>query len=172
MRHASVTAESVVRRAFACVLACGLFGLFAAPIAGCGDPEGHVIAFEQDDEQMNDAIERARSTLDEFVLALRNPPPGATGFAIKKAFEQEHIWVGAVEVSGDGFVGLIANHPVHVDLSFRDRVRVERDEISDWTYRLADGTYVGGYTIRVVDERMSADERQEHFGGEASFSDP
>lgn len=49
------------------------------------------------DAEMNQAMEKARKTVETFVVALQSPSPGQNEFTVKKRFQigenVEHIWL-------------------------------------------------------------------------------
>jgi uncharacterized protein YegJ (DUF2314 family) len=132
-----------------------------------GPRDSGVVYVSAEDEEMNAAIEQAQDTLGDFIEKLESPAPGQIGFSVKARFafgspgSYEHIWLDDVSYSGDGFSGTIANVPVDVkDLKYGDRVTVPAGDITDWMI-VEDDKLVGGYTIRVMLKRMSAQEREE-----------
>ena len=63
---------------------------------------------------------------------------------------------------------IVDNLPEYAsDLQLWDIVKVSPEDITDWMYTKND-TLIGGYTIRVLRNRMTADER-EQFDSENSL---
>jgi uncharacterized protein YegJ (DUF2314 family) len=130
-----------------------------------GEPDVYRIASE--DEDMNAAIEQAQATLDTFVEFLNSPKPGQTHFSIKAKFATtdepasfEHIWLYDVEYDGEQFSGRIGNQPLDATyLNLDEKVKVPREDVSDWMI-IEDGVLLGGYTLRVLVDRMSAEEKE------------
>ena len=61
-------------------------------------------------------------------------------------------------MNGD-YKGLVNNNPEKtIAVKYGDTVIVRRNEISDWMY-LDNNVLVGGYTIRVIRNKMSKEER-------------
>ena len=126
-----------------------------------------------DDMQLEHAVKHARRTVGQFITALRNPPPNSRDFQVKKLFvakdgTAEHIWMADVKFNGNRFVGVVDNHPNKIPgLKIGDRVSVNPDEITDWSY-VQNGQLIGGYTIRVLFAEMSSDEKQQ-FEKQADF---
>jgi uncharacterized protein YegJ (DUF2314 family) len=119
----------------------------------------------RDDNEINAAREKARSTTNDFVLAFKAQKPGTTNFFVKKAFPnpaggEEHIWIRVTEEKEGVLTGTIANNPQNtLDLSKGDPATVNLSEITDWKYQ--DGTkLVGGYTIRHFINKMPPAERE------------
>jgi uncharacterized protein YegJ (DUF2314 family) len=131
----------------------------------CGESESssNVVHVDDKDPAMNHAMEEARAKVDVFVAALRNPGK-RSDFSLKARFEEgknvEHMWVNEVRVEGASFKGKVGNDPdklkkVHLGMN----CTIPRDRVSDWMF-VENGRLVGGYTLRVLRERMSPSERK------------
>ena len=110
-------------------------------------------------------MSRGRSTLDEFEQRLASPPASQGYIAIKGRFEEdgsvEHIWLDDVAVLPEGYRGKVGNTPVYITrLAPGQEVIVSRADVSDWM-AVDDGKLVGGYTIRVLRDRLSDAQRAE-----------
>jgi uncharacterized protein YegJ (DUF2314 family) len=78
------------------------------------------------------------------------------------------MWVKDVEVTAKGYRGTLANSPLNIQsMDSGDVVLVRRDEVSDWM-AVDDGKLVGGYTIRLMRDRVGAERRAE-FDDSLSF---
>lgn len=138
-----------------------------------GDASDPVVSFASDDAEMNRAMERARLSLDEFDSRIRQPPSRQQDIGLKGRFEQhgtvEHMWISEVRIASDGYHGILQNEPqIVTGLKMGDAVVVPRDRVSDW-YAIEEGHLVAGYTMRIVHDRMSAEERQQ-FDASAGFT--
>lgn len=128
---------------------------------------------EEDDVEMNKAIEKAKQTLDSFDYAFKNNTRVFTFFGLKKKFEEngnvEHIWIGNIQRIENGkYIGVIDNLPEKIlSVKLGDTVQIERKEISDWMYIKKSELY-GGYTIRLLRDRMTEEER-EKFDAESGM---
>ena len=81
----------------------------------------------------------------------------------------EHIWLDDISYDGDLFTGRLSNAPLHLeDLKLGDKVSVATDDVSDWMIVDEDGRLTGGYTLRVLRNRMSPEE-QEQFDKESGL---
>jgi len=124
-----------------------------------------VISVERDDEEMNGAMQKARQTVGEFIEHLANPKPSEERFSVKAKFAEgddvEHMWLGEVRYDGTMFHGTVANTPLHLkNVKLGDRHSLRAEEISDWM--IIDGSrLVGGYTIRVLFNRMPPEEKKQ-----------
>ena len=120
----------------------------------------------ENDTEMNKITEKAVQTLDSFDVALKNKTSEFSFFALKKKFEEdgnvEHIWIGSVQSKGNRkYVGVIDNLPKKIkSVKLGDTVVINKNEISDWMY-IKNSELHGGYTIRLLRERMTEDERKE-----------
>lgn len=128
-----------------------------------GKPDINMV--KQDDPEMNAAIAKGQQTLPEFVKALRSPRPTMEGVSVKAKFEDingnEHMWVAEPTWDGKAISGLLANDPHWVKTVKRgDPVTVPASDISDWKY-VENGKLIGGYTLRLLMQRMSPAERAE-----------
>jgi uncharacterized protein YegJ (DUF2314 family) len=128
-----------------------------------GDP--NVVGVRSEDAAMNAAMRTARSTVQTFITALKAQKPGQLEFAVKKRFSDsygdEHMWIGDLRYDGKAFHGRLNNRPVDVRaIKLGDAVTVAPDEISDWMY-VDNGKLVGGYTIRVLVDKLPPNERKQ-----------
>jgi uncharacterized protein YegJ (DUF2314 family) len=122
------------------------------------------IPFSSDDSEMEAAIAQAKTTIKQFFDAYLSPTSCQTSFLLKVVFDEgdevEHIWLADLDFSGDLPSGVVANDPNLPSLRFMQRVDFEPSYISDWMY-VDDGRLVGGYTTRLIRDRMTSKERQE-----------
>jgi uncharacterized protein YegJ (DUF2314 family) len=151
-------------------------GLLALALVGCGSQESidavvkregkpDMVRSSQDDPEIKKAVETAQKSIGSFVSALKKTKPGQINFAVKKAFPTdkgtEHIWLSDVSYDGLKFQGRVDNDPVDAKgIKAGDVVTVEKNEISDWNYTDS-GRLIGGYTVRVLFNRMSASEKKD-----------
>jgi uncharacterized protein YegJ (DUF2314 family) len=141
--------------------------VLALGISGCSKshPIDKVTHVADSDPRMNAAIDKAKSTVNTFIVHLKSPKPGETGFAIKTMFtegaQKEHMWLSPVTFDGKNFQGIINNDPEAVtNVKIGQRVTVSPASISDWMY-LDNRKLVGGYTLRVLRDMSSPAERAE-----------
>lgn len=136
--------------------------LLALPYVAQAADTDPVVRLDGSDVEMNAAIARARSTLDDFLALSAHPPRGAHDFKLKVKFTDahgvEHMWVTPFERHGHGFSGTLANEPDTVrNVRLWDEVRFERADITDWGYEM-DGRQVGSFTVCVMFEHMRAED--------------
>lgn len=144
-------------------------------LGGCGseqqpprqsiEREGHppVTFVAPDSPDMTAAIERARSSTDRFIAALADPKRAQSSFSVKVSVQDgehiEHVWVSKVLYRNGKFLGKIGNAPARVSgVAIGDEVSLPMREVSDWMY-VDNGRLVGGYTLRVLRDGMSDEER-------------
>ena len=134
-------------------------------LAGCGkkQPADKVTWVADDDPRMNTAMEKARSTVQNFIDALKAPRAGQSAFSIKVAFadgaDTEHMWLTPVTYDGTNFQGTVNNEPEKVkSVKMGQKVSVVPAKISDWMY-LDNRKLVGGYTTRVLRDALTPAER-------------
>lgn len=125
--------------------------------AACGQSGGvhdRAVAVATDDAAMNEAMDKARQTLPDFLAKADNPPAGTSNYALKVKIEDEngveHFWVTPFLKTENGFTGVINNEPATVrSVRLGQSYAFSPDEVSDWMY-MKDGKIHGGYTIRAM----------------------
>lgn len=132
------------------------------------DEMNHV---DKSDVEMNQAIELAQATLDVFIELISQ---GASTYELapikvrlKSTEGFEHIWCDNVSYDEETntFSAQLANDPRNLpDLKYGDLIRVRRDEITDWVV-ISDEKATGGYTIRVLRNRMDEKQKREFDKG-------
>jgi uncharacterized protein YegJ (DUF2314 family) len=120
--------------------------------------------FASDDPEMQAAIMTAKNSLGQFLQAFMRPSKEQRSFLIKAVFvegeQAEHIWLADLSFAGGIPRGVVANEPALPGMRFKQSVEIEPSQITDWMY-IQDGYLVGGYTTRLIRQRMSADERRD-----------
>lgn len=128
---------------------------------------------KSNDLEMISAIEKARMSFADFVVAFKSDSSNYDNFAIKIPLETndnslEHIWLSQIEIVNNEYYGIIDNLPVNVkDKYIGSRLQINPNTISDWMY-LDNGKLRGGYTILLLRSYMSVIERIE-FDKECGF---
>ncbi len=121
-----------------------------------------IFSLTDDDAEMNAAIESAKETLADFDKALIDS--GNENFALKISFDVrdkvEHIWAVNIEKIDDEYLGIIDNIPNSVtEIKLNNKIEIEKNRISDWMFS-KNGKLYGGFTIRVLRNRMSELEKE------------
>ncbi|WP_347053284.1 YegJ family protein [Flavobacterium olei] len=122
-----------------------------------------IYGVKSEDKEMNDAIAKANQTLSDFNKGLENPNADSQALKVKFANSKgvEHMWVGAIQFKEGKYVGILNNTPEYVtEYKAGDSINVDPSKISDWMY-LENGKLFGGYTIRVLRNNMSEEERKQ-----------
>jgi len=124
-----------------------------------------VVEVESDDPALLQAQATARQTWPQFLAAFEAQK--GSGFAVKvplRAGEDvEFIWVSVEAIENDRIFGRLANQPIYLkNLEEGDRVQANVADLNDWVYLDPQENLVGGYTIKVLAERMKENQR----GGE------
>jgi uncharacterized protein YegJ (DUF2314 family) len=152
---------------FAIIASVSLFLTSCTKSASSNDDP--TVSVSADDPQMNAAIDQARKSVQQFIMALQSSKILESNFSVKKRFDQgeevEHIWLTDITFDGQNFHGKVGNDPEEVkNIKLGDDAVVDKNEISDWMY-IENGKLVGGYTIRVLYSRMTSDEKKDFLKG-------
>ncbi len=149
---------------------------------------GHEISWiDGEDPRMVEAFEHARETFRffwrEMTWEQRRIVPGLQMAAVKLTFTEEvrpgllgglrgkkkakqtlveHMWIEDVRFDGTTVSGTLLNDP-HDLRSVRagDAVSAGMDRLADWMY-VIDGVAYGGFTVDVIRQGMSDEERAQH----------
>lgn len=154
-----------MRSLLLCLFAC--LALSACESNDADTAPGDAVTYATDaDSAMNGAIEQARRTMSEFETVLKNPDSTQKNFAVKVALPHsagvEHIWLAKPEMETDSVVGTVETMPMYVKtVTAGQRVRIDRDVISDWMY-MENGKLRGGYTMRIALDELPEKERAAH----------
>jgi uncharacterized protein YegJ (DUF2314 family) len=122
-----------------------------------------VAATDYDVEKMDAAIKRARDEVDKFIKVMTTEKPDSVSVKVlvKDGDKGEHFWLNEVTFADGKFTGKINNDPNAVKtVKFGQSVTVPKAEITDWLYMKGRKMY-GNYTLRVLIERMPAEEKKE-----------
>jgi len=134
---------------------------------------GKVIGVEENDEEMNAAMEAARDSFADFRSQVEadqmRPIPVIQSHMVKAYFaddskpeEGEHLWITDVSFSDDKISGVVASDPLDLPYpSLGDKVTFSLSELSDWLI-VEDGKAAGAYTIQLLRRRMDPQELQSH----------
>ncbi len=133
----------------------------------------NVYSVTSDDDDMNNAIAKARSTYDSFLKAFAKSDSNVNSYTVKLRFSNgendvEHMWLSDLHARGDNFYGVLDSDPVSIKrVKWGDTIEIKKDSVSDWMY-LKDNKMIGGFTIMVLYDKMSKSEK-DAFKKEISF---
>ncbi|HEX8390783.1 MAG TPA: DUF2314 domain-containing protein [Longimicrobium sp.] len=119
------------------------------------DQKTRILRVRQGDEEMNAAIDRARSTLPHLVQRLTHAPAGMTYLGVKVRLARsdgpaEFIWLEDVTYADGKIAGkLTEDAELFPEFRVGDPVRVEPGQITDWM-TVENGRACGGFTQRIV----------------------
>jgi len=117
------------------------------------DGDDQIVRVDGEDEEMLAAINAARQSLRQFLLAFFAPKPNQKSFLVKVAFSDqdvtEHVWLADLEFMSTPPTGIVANEPGIQSINYMERVPFSAADITDWMY-YEDGCLVGGFTTRVL----------------------
>ncbi|MEQ1798984.1 MAG: DUF2314 domain-containing protein [Lacibacter sp.] len=146
--------------------------LFSIFFISCSNPSNkkiettysdNVTAVESDDLNMNVAIVKAKGSFRDFDTAFKNGHFDTSEFSIKVRFDVdaggEHIWTNSIRFENGHYYGTVNEDAEATDkVKQGDRVRITTDNLSDWMYN-DNGVLRGGYTIKVLRNKMTPGER-------------
>ena len=113
-----------------------------------------IVNVAKDDPTMLAAMQRARSTLSDFLALAKAPPPKTDGFSVKVAVRDhghvEYFWIMPFEKKDGHFSGKLNNRPRTVaNVTFGQTITFAEAEIVDWMY-MDDGKMKGSYTTCAI----------------------
>lgn len=132
------------------------------------DGDTRIFRIGTGDEAMNAAMDRARSTVPQFITQLEHPPRGLTYAGVKVRLGDpegagEHIWLYEVTYDDGMIAGKLSDDAQMIPGFHADEVvRVAPREISDWM-TVEDGRACGGFTNRIVIGEVNAEQRAAYF---------
>jgi uncharacterized protein YegJ (DUF2314 family) len=126
--------------------------------------EPNIYSTPSDDKEMNEVISKAKNTLDQFDKALLSNKFDTSTFALKVKFPTEtgaeHIWATNIKIENTSYYGIVDNLPnTTTQVKLGERIKLNKNDITDWMYS-DNGTLSGGYTIKLIRNRMTEDERK------------
>ena len=137
--------------------------LWLLVLAGCSSDPDTLVRNGYDKSEMDAAIERAISEVDEFIAELKSGD--SEGYAVKAPIEgggqTEHFWLTDVTYKNGEFTGTINNEPGLVTtVKIGDEWTLGKTEISDWMY-MRDGKMYGNYTLRPLLATMPEEDAEQ-----------
>lgn len=116
------------------------------------------------DTELDAAIQQARDSLPTFIQTIATPQADRTLVAVKVRFtppeeSSQDVWVDEVTYVNGVFRGNVGDDLPALRLELGQKTNVEEKDIVDWMI-VENGKLIGGYTIRLAVQRMSAEERE------------
>jgi len=120
----------------------------------------------KDDTQMNAAMATAKRRFGQFDSAFKWGYYDQGKFSLKVQFANskghEYIWVTDISLEKGQYWGLLSDTPAtDINARYGERLKVGRQDVVDWLYG-KDSILHGGYTIRLLELRMTKKERIQH----------
>jgi uncharacterized protein YegJ (DUF2314 family) len=128
------------------------------------------------DKEVLLAMQKARDTFEDFksevIQDYSRKIPVLDIILIKAYFYDvnfpnngEHLWVKDITFEGERIIGEIVSVPEHVkSVESGKKVSILLEQLSDWLY-VSNGKAHGAFTVRLLRNRMTPQERQEHDKG-------
>ena len=128
------------------------------------------------DAELTAAMEKARSTVGEFLAAVQKPAPGQSGFIVRKAFptktagKQQILLVISVTYDGTLLHGKVDDNTFQPGsgLPPDGAVSFPPSEIADWMFN-ENGKAVGGHMLRVFKAKFPEDWVKAHYDERIQF---
>lgn len=134
-------------------------------LVGCESPTNEtLVTTPYDQQEMDEAIARARREVDTFIAELKSPTGSdhSVKAAITEGKETEHFWLTGISYDNGEFEGVIGNEPGIVgNVTYGQKWTVKKDEISDWLF-MRGGKMHGNYTMRPLLKGMPESEAAQY----------
>jgi uncharacterized protein YegJ (DUF2314 family) len=130
------------------------------------------------DAELATAMEKARSTVGEFLAALQKPAQGQSGFIVRKSFptkiagKQQILLVNFVTYDGTLLHGKVDDNTSQPGSGVPPdgAVAFPPNEIADWMFN-ENGKTVGGYMLRVFKAKFPEDWEKARYGEKIQFKE-
>ncbi|MDI1310533.1 DUF2314 domain-containing protein [Prosthecobacter sp.] len=118
-----------------------------------------VVSIRDDDPQLLAAQEQAKKGWHEFMHAFREK--AGTEFAVKGRISEgdhtEYLWLSVDSIDETKIHGRLDNEPATVtNLKMGQDLHIQIADVDDWIYLNKEKKPVGGYTIKVFDQRAQS----------------
>lgn len=136
--------------------------LMAMICCSCSKKPETLVKGGYDEKEMEAAIARARSEINDFVGEMTKG--NGESFAVKAPIEDkgttEHFWLTDITYKDGSFEGLIGNDPGMVtNVKLGQKWKIKKEEVSDWMF-MRNGKMHGNYTMRPLLKAMPKDEAE------------
>ncbi|MBF0598083.1 DUF2314 domain-containing protein [Faecalibacter rhinopitheci] len=130
---------------------------------------------EKELAELDSITKQARSTFDDFKLALEMRDSTMSNFFVKEEFlvtegertRQEHLWIRDIYQDGNVLKGIIDNQPVATsDVKVNDTIVIDDAKVSDWMFYKREpkdtvARIIGGYSVKFMRNKLSEAEKIE-----------
>lgn len=123
--------------------------------------------YQLPDAELNAAMQSARQSLPEFLAESLNNDSTGSAFTIKVHAAtpkgQEDLWMTGIAQDGDHFTAVVESDPKVLTEQFPmgTEVRFGPGDVVEWHY-FKDDKVVGAQVTRILRQRMTPQEREEH----------
>jgi len=157
--YKSLQLKSVLIFCCLLVVSCGVPSSSEAPASS-------VAGTPVTDEEFDAAVKEAHGTLQTVRQALLAPKETYTFVGLKVRFigqgVTEDMWTQPVDYYNGVFtIQMIEGVTINTGVHPESYIRATLDKVLDWMIVEEDGNLIGGYTIRLTYEHMTADEKAE-----------
>jgi len=142
------------------------------------DERDDYFRYEENDKELDYAIETAQFTLNHFENALLSNDSNLGYFCLKVHYEStfgdiEYIRFIDVYLQDNEFYGNVYSEPLYIDkIKFDDHLKINKNNIVDWLYYdYKKEVYYGGYTTMIMKKRLSKKKQKELGLDEMIFAD-
>lgn len=122
----------------------------------------------QPDPEFMEAVSEAHDTIGDFYAAYFSPNPAQTfaglrvRFAVPGSDLYEYHWTEFVDYYNGVFtVRLVDSVGLDLGQHAGHQVEAPESDVVDWIVIQEDGTFIGGYTVRLAYKRMTSEEKRQ-----------
>lgn len=128
-----------------------LFWMLKGRVKWGGSAEEPMFYVSEDSEAMRTACEKARATVDQFILALSGQNiRGSVKVKVEDNQKNEFMWLDELHYSEGIFTGVINNDPQHVkNVKLGDPWKIAKEDIHDWLY-MKNGKLYGNFSFKAA----------------------
>ncbi|RPD47176.1 DUF2314 domain-containing protein [Hymenobacter sediminis] len=118
-----------------------------------------------EDAEMNHAMKQGKATLPKFLTNISKPDSTISNPAVKVHYDdgeqREFLWIGDPVFEDGQWYGTVDNTPEYTtQVVAGQKVRIDTTVVVDWNYT-KDNRLEGGYTVKLLRDRMTPEEREE-----------
>lgn len=128
---------------------------------------------QQENAELDSITNFARSSFDDFKLALEMKDSTMSNFIVKQEYivkegdrtRQEHLWIRDVYMDNGVMKGIVDNEPVVTkEVKLNDTIIIDDKKVSDWMFYKIEGNdtipkVIGGYSVKYMRSKLSDQEK-------------